>query len=770
MLDLFTKIAEKFKALSRKDPTRDSVHRRKIQFETLEKRVLLSADLGVDFQNFQEAPDLKPDTVSTLVDRDGRFEESEILDASNPETESENSLLSEDARISESEDLSNVVDSETGANESTIKDNSEGDSESNDVLPAETQNTPESQENITDAIDEDQPLDPQNNDDNVFSSTNADVSPQAVYLESQHSIQELVIVDPSVPDYESLLEEFILRSSDADKVDHNYMDNDEADSGDTEVSHSEDVPDTHSPDDLALDSDPASTDTLSPTLERGVKATNDSRLEIVILDPEKDGLEQISEILSQYQRISAVHILSHGAMGMLRLGNSQIDKKKLVQKSSQIGTWKKAIKPGGDILLYGCNVAQGEAGIEFVENLSEMTGVDVAASTDDTGSRDLGGNWVLEYSTSVVESAGLFQGAGPDGYMNLLAPLQVTSVVNQDDTTDVTITANNADNTVAVSYDTDSDTVTIADGLDSITLIYDDGTDEIIVDTTPADTTTGTTTYSNLNALNINLGDGNDTFTLNGFDPNFIADLTIDGQGDNPFVSGSDTVIINGRLSISDSEFKVSAESISVNSGVNVNTGSGLVNLSAIAQDESQITDAGQVAAKTTSVCIEGSITTTGNITITSEVIRDVNVSSPSDVSVNSQSDAKVEVLDGAALNAAALTISARTGGEILTESTGVDFIENAKVSIRNATINVESLNLSAQSSTSYSARGRDAVNRISGDTKAYIDNSMVTAGVGGVTLSAIDTSGVAAESPEPAVDLDGLRLNHLNRQLILMA
>ncbi|MBW1746252.1 MAG: LEPR-XLL domain-containing protein, partial [Deltaproteobacteria bacterium] len=97
MLDLFTKIAEKFKALSRKDPTRDSVHRRKIQFETLEKRVLLSADLGVDFQNFQEAPDLKPDTVSTLVDRDGRFEESEILDASNPETESENSLLSEDA-------------------------------------------------------------------------------------------------------------------------------------------------------------------------------------------------------------------------------------------------------------------------------------------------------------------------------------------------------------------------------------------------------------------------------------------------------------------------------------------------------------------------------------------------------------------------------------------------------------------------------------------------------------------------------------------------
>jgi len=33
-------------------------------------------------------------------------------------------------------------------------------------------------------------------------------------------------------------------------------------------------------------------------------------------------------------------------------------------------------------LLYGCNVAQGEAGVRFIDRLAHYTGADVAASDD----------------------------------------------------------------------------------------------------------------------------------------------------------------------------------------------------------------------------------------------------------------------------------------------------------------------------------------------------------------------------------------------------
>ena len=55
----------------------------------------------------------------------------------------------------------------------------------------------------------------------------------------------------------------------------------------------------------------------------------------------------------------------------------------------------------GDILLYGCNVAQSENGKAFANQLASLTGADIAASIDSTG-----GNygWELEYVTNAVHT------------------------------------------------------------------------------------------------------------------------------------------------------------------------------------------------------------------------------------------------------------------------------------------------------------------------------------------------------------------------------
>ena len=47
--------------------------------------------------------------------------------------------------------------------------------------------------------------------------------------------------------------------------------------------------------------------------------------------------------------------------------------------------WQASLHADADILIYGCDVAAGEDGQAFVEQLAEFTGADIVASTDDSG-------------------------------------------------------------------------------------------------------------------------------------------------------------------------------------------------------------------------------------------------------------------------------------------------------------------------------------------------------------------------------------------------
>ena len=147
---------------------------------------------------------------------------------------------------------------------------------------------------------------------------------------------------------------------------------------------------------------------------------------IHILDAGKDGIGQVTEILKSYERLDAVHILSHGGQGEMSLGTSAVLQGVLEARSAEISAWGQSLKEGADILLYGCDVAAGEAGVRFVQTLGSLTGADVAASTDKTGSDAAGGNWNLEHRTGAIEAAPLFA-AGGDGYGHLLQDIVGTA-------------------------------------------------------------------------------------------------------------------------------------------------------------------------------------------------------------------------------------------------------------------------------------------------------------------------------------------------------
>ncbi|WP_177224681.1 tandem-95 repeat protein [Variovorax sp. 770b2] len=136
------------------------------------------------------------------------------------------------------------------------------------------------------------------------------------------------------------------------------------------------------------------------TLLQGI----DPSAEVIFLDNRSDGLSQIASALQGRTDIGAIHILSHGDPGELRLGNAVYDNAGLSARSADLAAIGRALGAEGDILLYGCDTAQGVVGAQFAHSLSRLTGADVAASVDLTGAARLGGNWNLEYRTGHIES------------------------------------------------------------------------------------------------------------------------------------------------------------------------------------------------------------------------------------------------------------------------------------------------------------------------------------------------------------------------------
>src|SRR4028118_528952 len=79
--------------------------------------------------------------------------------------------------------------------------------------------------------------------------------------------------------------------------------------------------------------------------------------EVIILNERLDGIEQITERLATKQNIEAIHIISHGCPGAVQLGANTLNSSNIESFGPQLQQWRKALIPGPDILLYGCNVA-----------------------------------------------------------------------------------------------------------------------------------------------------------------------------------------------------------------------------------------------------------------------------------------------------------------------------------------------------------------------------------------------------------------------------
>ena len=254
-------------------------------------------------------------------------------------------------------------------------------------------------------------------------------------------------------------------------------------------------------------------------------------VEILLLDGNRDGMKQISEVLAEYDDLDAVHLVSHATDGAVKLGATWVSLDNLDAYSDELAHWGESLDEGADILFYGCDLAGSDDGQDLIEAIGALTGADVAASIDSTGHDRYGGDWELEFSTGSIETSTAFSHQFHDNWDGLLATITV------DQTADVV--NGNVASVAALVADDGGDGISLREAV--LAVNNGAGGDTILIDP-------GTYTLS--------LGSSGENAAAGG-DLDILKDVTITGSGAPTTVIDGDGIdrvfdVISGTVTITD--------------------------------------------------------------------------------------------------------------------------------------------------------------------------------------------------------------------------
>ena len=266
-------------------------------------------------------------------------------------------------------------------------------------------------------------------------------------------------------------------------------------------------------------------------------------VEVHVLDPTRDGVAQMAEILASRTGIDAVHLIGEGTEAEMHLGASFLTQDSIstryAEQFQQIG---QSLSANADLLIYGCNFGRGEAGQAAIQTLATLTGADVAASTDRTGHVSEFGDWQLEVSTGMVESSVVIGESTQSSWEGVLATFTVlnTNDAGANSLRQAILDANAGAGTDTINFNIAGagvHTINLASALPTIT-------DAVVLDAT---TQSGYTAGSPVIVLD-GTGAGAETsgFVLQ------ASNSTITGFGIQNFVNGTTSItgtgiVIDGR-------------------------------------------------------------------------------------------------------------------------------------------------------------------------------------------------------------------------------
>jgi hypothetical protein len=126
--------------------------------------------------------------------------------------------------------------------------------------------------------------------------------------------------------------------------------------------------------------------------------------QIHVLDAFADGVNQLTQLLQAWGKpVETLYLVAHGAPGLLQLGNGVLAIDSIQIYADQLQQW--SVK---NLVIYGCQVAAGDAGEELLEKLQQLTQANIVASTQKVGQAALGGSWHLDVCRGEVADADPF--------------------------------------------------------------------------------------------------------------------------------------------------------------------------------------------------------------------------------------------------------------------------------------------------------------------------------------------------------------------------
>ncbi|NEO87832.1 MAG: CHAT domain-containing protein [Spirulina sp. SIO3F2] len=153
-----------------------------------------------------------------------------------------------------------------------------------------------------------------------------------------------------------------------------------------------------------------------------------------IIEKDKNGIavisEQLAAISDSIGKLDSVAIVAEGNEGNFWLGNQWIRTENISDYAAPLQGWGEALTENADLLLYSCFTALGETGEALVQQIADLTGVDVAASVNATGSVNYGGDWILEQTTGEIEAMNPFTASTLTAWDGKLAMRTVTSLLD----------------------------------------------------------------------------------------------------------------------------------------------------------------------------------------------------------------------------------------------------------------------------------------------------------------------------------------------------
>ncbi len=226
----------------------------------------------------------------------------------------------------------------------------------------------------------------------------------------------------------------------------------------------------------------------------------DANVDVLVLDAGQSGVSQIAAQL-QTDGYASINLITHGSPGSLVLGSDVLTTDSVNGAlAAGLTQWQSGLTDGADLLIWGCDVGDGDSGTALLDALARQTGADVAASTDPTGAAAAGGDWMLEAYTGLIEATAPFQSDALAAFDGLLAAPTVSDSLT-------TIRGTNEDTVLTVNG------VTVGDadgGALTVTLHATDGAGSPI-----AGTTTGIITLASTANLTV-AGNASGTVTLTG--------------------------------------------------------------------------------------------------------------------------------------------------------------------------------------------------------------------------------------------------------------